>query len=119
MESLVVITAFLGELSLVAAAILLVVALRPWRPEVRFVLAVCGLALVTVGLSLFILIAYPRETLGFLAVCAVMAGAGWGYPRVAEWLAPRTRWVTGRIIQRALSRALGRLGNRQPRRARE
>ncbi len=114
MESFVAITECLAEVLLVAAAILLAAALRPWRPEVRVVLAVCGLAAVTFGISLFILDVYPGETLGALTVGALMAGAGWVY-RVAVWLVPRTSWVTGRI-QRALSRSVGRLRNRQPKR---
>ena len=77
------------ELILVIAGVIVTAALLPLHTKARVVLGFCGLVLVAVGGALFAFVAYPRETVLFLSVAAVIAGTAWGYTRVTGWLTRR------------------------------
>ena len=79
----------LVEIILVIAAVVMALGLLPFGIEVRFALGLSGLMLATPGVALFVLIAYPRETLLVLGAGSMIAGAGWGYAQITRWLAHR------------------------------
>jgi hypothetical protein len=88
----------LVEIILVIAAVIMALALLPFGTEVRFALGLSGLTLVALGVVLFVVIAYPRQTLLVLGAGSMIAGAGWGHARATRWLAQRdTRRWTARI----------------------
>jgi hypothetical protein len=87
MESLI-------ELIFVAAAVIVSLGLLPCRTVARFVLGFGGLLLGAVGIALFVVVAYPRETLLVLGA-SMITGAGWGYAHITPGLADRGthRWT--------------------------
>lgn len=78
------------ELLLLIGGVAVATALLPLQPNVRLVLGICGLVLVTVGGALFTFVMYPGEALLFLSAGAGIAGTAWGYTQVTAWLARRT-----------------------------
>jgi hypothetical protein len=91
MESLV-------ELIFGIAAVSMALGLRVRGTRIRFVLAFGGTLLAAVGLALFVVIAYPRETLLGFGVGSMITAAGWGYAHITPWRAHRgTRRWTARM----------------------
>jgi hypothetical protein len=82
MESLV-------ELIFVIAAVIMVLSLLPRGTAGRVVLGFGGVVLAAVGVALFVVIAYPRNTLLVLGVGAMITGARWRYVRISSSLPHR------------------------------
>jgi hypothetical protein len=88
MESLV-------EIIFIAAAVIMALGLVARGLRARFVLGFGGVLLATVGIALFVLIAYPLATLLFLGAGCLVTGAGSGYAQITPWRAHRgTCWST-------------------------
>jgi hypothetical protein len=90
MESLV-------ELIFMIAAGIMVLSLLPRGTGVRVVLGFGGVVLAAVGVALFVVIAYPRDTVLVLGAGAMITGARWGYARISPSLHRGTARGTPRI----------------------
>jgi hypothetical protein len=82
MESLV-------ELIFVIAAIITALSLLPRGTAGRVVLGFGGVGLAAVGVALFVVIAYPRNTLLVLGAGAMITGVLWGYVHIIPSLPHR------------------------------
>jgi hypothetical protein len=108
MESLV-------ELIFVIAAVIMALSLLPRGTAGRFVLGLAGVVLAAVGVTVFVVIACPRETLLILGAGSMITGAGWGYAHITDrllWLDPGVLAAVGRVERRDTSPEAGRAGHR-------
>jgi D-serine deaminase-like pyridoxal phosphate-dependent protein len=70
----------LGELIFVIAAVIMALSPLPRGTAGRFVLGLAGVVLAAVGVTLFVVIAYPRETLLILGAGSMTPGRDGGMP---------------------------------------
>jgi hypothetical protein len=93
----------LVEIILFIACGIMAFSLLPLRIEVQSALRLAGLMVAAPGVALFAVIAYPRATLWCLGAGSMVAGVGWGYAWITQWLTDRGlhRWTAaiGRFQQ--------------------